>query len=66
MNRPKYLPPSDPFLAEWFAELDDDAMEFFQERAGIREFDGRLTRAKAEAAAFDDTCIYLQQRKARQ
>ena len=66
MNRPKYVPPADPFLADWFAALDEDAMEFYQERAGIREFEGRLTSAKAEAAAFDDTCIYVQRRKARQ
>ncbi|MEQ8652421.1 MAG: hypothetical protein RIC87_08155 [Kiloniellales bacterium] len=37
---------------DWDAE---DWRNFFDERAGIREFDGGLDRQAAEAAAFTDT-----------
>jgi pentose-5-phosphate-3-epimerase len=40
-----------PEVAEWFLMLDDDAQEFFQERAAIMEFDGGLPRIEAEQAA---------------
>ncbi|MBS1132624.1 MAG: hypothetical protein H6R16_3626 [Proteobacteria bacterium] len=62
MNAPKYTPPLDPNLAIKVDALDDDAQEFYQERAGIRQFDGRLSRPEAEAAAWKDTLRYLEQR----
>lgn len=62
MNTPKYTPPLDPDLAIKVDVLDDDAQEFYQERAGIRQFDGGLSRPDAEAAAWKDTLLYLEQR----
>lgn len=54
--------PLDPDIACWVAGLDDDAREFFEERAGIREFEGGLTRRDAEAEAKDDVVRWLQTR----
>lgn len=62
MNTPKYTLPLDPDLAIKVDVLDDDAQEFYQERAGIRQFDGGLSRPDAEAAAWKDTLLYLEQR----
>jgi len=62
MNTPKYRPPLEPDLAIKVDALDDDAQEFYQERAGIRQFDGGLSRPDAEAAAWKDTLRYLEQR----
>lgn len=33
----------------------EDLAEFFEERAGVREFDGRYPRDEAERYAFQDT-----------
>jgi len=62
MNTQKYTSPLDPKLAIKIEALDDDAQEFYQERAGIRQYDGCLSRAEAEAAAWEDTLRYLEQR----
>lgn len=62
MNAPKYTPPLDPNLAIKVDALDDAAQDFYQERAGIRQFDGGLSRPEAEAAAWEDTLRYLEQR----
>lgn len=64
MNARKYTLPLDPNLAIKVDALDDDAQEFYQERAGIRQFDGGLSRPEAEAAAWEDTLRYLEQRDA--
>lgn len=64
MNSPKCRPPLDPDLAIKVEALDDDAQEFYQERAGIRQFVGDLSRLEAEAAAWKDTMRYLEQRNA--
>jgi hypothetical protein len=50
-------------LATWIETLDDDAREYFEERAGIAEFDAGLPRAEAEIAARELTEAYLQRRK---
>lgn len=62
MNARKYTPPLDPKLAIKVDALDDTAQEFFQERSGVRQYDGGLSRAEAEAAAWEDTLRYLEQR----
>lgn len=62
MNARKYAPPLDPDLAIKVDAIDDDAQEFYQERAGVRQFDGGLSRREAEAAAWEDTLRYLEQR----
>ncbi len=64
MNAPKYTPPLDPDLAIKVDALDDAAQEFFQERAGIRHYDGCISQTEAEAAAWEDTLRYLEQRDA--
>ena len=48
MSGPTYQPPLSPQIAQWLAELDDDANEFFQERAAVREHMGGFSRAEAE------------------
>ncbi|MFZ4535925.1 hypothetical protein [Propionivibrio sp.] len=64
MEAPKYTPPLDPELARKVYALDDDAQEFYQERAGIRQFCAGLSRRHAEQAAWEDTVRYLEQRDA--
>lgn len=59
-----YVPPLDPELARKFYALDPAAQEFYQERAGIRQFDGGQSRREAEAEAWEDTLRYLEQRNA--
>jgi hypothetical protein len=34
--------------------LSADELELFEERAGVRQFDGQLPRAEAERLALDD------------
>jgi hypothetical protein len=53
----------DPDIADWAAGLDDDAREFFNERAGIREFDGGMSRQDAEAEAQKDVLRWLSRRR---
>ena len=45
----KHLPTIDP----------ENIREFYEERAGIREFDGRMPKAIAERYAFEDTMAYF-------
>ena len=49
-------------MDEWIATLDDDALEFFNERAGIAEFEAGMSRAEAEAFAKTLTENYLRRR----
>lgn len=65
MSAQEYTPPLDPELALWVADLDDDAMEVFQERAAIREHLGGLGRDEAEKQAWAETQLYLERRNAR-
>ena len=46
--------PIDPDIARWFVSLDENARELFNERAGIREYDGGMSRQDAERAAMQD------------
>lgn len=59
MNSPDYPIPADPDIANWVATLNEDAREFFEERAAIREYDGGLSRQDAEAKARDDVLSWL-------
>lgn len=47
--------PLDPDVAATVARLDPDQAEFFQERAGILEFDAGLSRQNAEREALAQT-----------
>ena len=49
-------------MDEWLETLDDDAREFFEERAGIAEFDGGLPKFEAEQLAKALTEAYLERR----
>jgi hypothetical protein len=51
--------PLDPDIARWAASLDANAREFFNERAGIREFEGGLPREDAELEAMNDVLHWL-------
>ncbi len=44
--------PMDPLVADLVSRLDDNLREAFEERAGIIEFEGNLTRAHAECLAL--------------
>ena len=54
MNEDNYHEPLDPDIAEWVKTLGGNARELFEERAGIREYEGGLSRREAELAAKDD------------
>jgi len=58
----KYVPPQDAEVAAQFEQWDEDAKEYFAERAGIRQFDGGLDRLSAERAALEETRAYLARR----
>jgi hypothetical protein len=50
-------------LAEWLETLDDDAREYFEERAAILEFDGGLPKSEAELVARELTLAFLARRQ---
>ncbi|MGZ4954421.1 MAG: hypothetical protein ACXV8Q_04840 [Methylobacter sp.] len=62
MNHPI---PRDPDIAAWVISLDANARELFEERAGIREYEGGLSRQEAEAEARNDVlrCLNPKYRK---
>lgn len=62
MNAAKYPTPLDPAVAQWADELNDADLEWFQERAGILEFDAGLSRSEAEQRAREAT-VRMQQRR---
>ena len=62
MPSDSYSLPLDPTLARLVTGLDDDAREYYEERAGILEFDGGHPRRKAERMAWDETQRYLKRR----
>lgn len=63
MSGPTYKAPLNPQIAQWLAELDDDANEFFQERAAVREHMGGFKREEAENLAWAETQRYVERRK---
>lgn len=46
------MKPSDETLAALVSLLNEDLYELWQERAGVLEFEGRLSRDLAEARAY--------------
>jgi hypothetical protein len=54
-----YPLPRDPEIAAWVISLDANARELFEERAGIREYEGGLSRQEAEAEARNDVLRWL-------
>ena len=57
-----YLTPLDSTVAAWVVTLDDDAREFFEERAAIAEYEAKLSRLEAEVAAKALTEGYMLRR----
>ncbi|MGZ4954260.1 MAG: hypothetical protein ACXV8Q_04030 [Methylobacter sp.] len=51
--------PLDPEIARWYDGLEVSTKEFFDERAGIREFEGGLSRSEAEFEAMHDVLRWL-------
>lgn len=49
-----YVSPTDPLVAELVERLDASQREAWEERAGIIQFDGQLSRGHAEALALLD------------
>lgn len=65
-SRRNELRPIDPAVAATVADYDEDAREWFWERAAIREFEGGLPRPKAERLALEDSERWLAGRASRQ
>lgn len=55
MPASRYTPPLNATVAAIVALLDDDAREFFEERAGVRQFEGKQDRGIAEHEAMLET-----------
>lgn len=51
--------PLDCKVAEAFVQLDEEAREFFEERASIMEYMGRVPREEAERRALLETQKYV-------
>lgn len=62
MDGPTSTSPLNPQIAQWLAELDEDANEFFQERAAVREHLGGFSREEAENLAWAETQRYVERR----
>lgn len=62
MSAPKYTHPLSPEVAQWADTLDEDARYWFEERAGIYEYDGGMSRSDAEREAQKATEEYLASR----
>lgn len=58
MSTDRYKPPLDPTIARLVSGLDEDSREFFEERAGILEYDAGFSREKAESLAWEETQGY--------
>lgn len=54
--------PVDRKVAEAFVQLDEGAREFFEERAAIMEYMGRIPREEAERCALEETRKYIESR----
>jgi hypothetical protein len=51
VDGPKYTRPLLSYVAQWADGLDEDAREWFEERAAIYEYEAGMPRARAELAA---------------
>lgn len=49
-------------LAQWAMTLDESPREFYEERAGILQFDAKLSRLDAERQAYQMTLKWLAER----
>jgi len=58
----RYVTPLDSRLAKLVEALDEDSREFFEERAGIFEYEAGFPRSKAEELAWEEVQRYLTRR----
>ena len=65
MNAPKYTRPLRPDVAQWADGLDDDAREWFEERAAVIEFEAGKSRVHAESMALQEVVAHLGQEAGR-
>ncbi|MDO9107132.1 MAG: hypothetical protein Q7U57_19495 [Methylovulum sp.] len=63
MSPTNYPIPLDPEIAAFVGTLNDDAREYFEERAGIAEFEAGMTKAAAEQFALELTRAHFQLQK---
>lgn len=63
MNGPKYTSPLDSEVANAVNQLDEVSLHFWIERASIREYDGGLSRRRAEWLALQDVLRWQAQQK---
>ena len=63
MDGPKYTSPLDPRVANVVSQLDEVSLDFWIERAAIREYDGGLSRRRAEWHALQDVLRWQAQQK---
>ena len=49
-------------LVKWAMLLDESAREFYEERAGILQFDAKLSRLEAERRAYHMTLKWVAER----
>lgn len=63
MDGPKYTLPLDPQVANAVSQLDEVSLDFWIERASIREYDGGLPRRRAEWLALQDVLRWQAQQK---
>lgn len=63
MTELNYPVPIDDDIALWASSLDTGTRELFEERAGIRQYDGGLSRYEAEREARNDVLDWLSKKK---
>jgi hypothetical protein len=59
MNPNNHPGPLSPDVATFVETLDIDAREYFEERAGIAEFEAGMSRADAEQFALELTRVHF-------
>ena len=59
MNQNPHPEPLSQAVKQFVETLDIDAREYFEERAGIAEFEAGMSRAEAEQFALELTCAHF-------
>jgi hypothetical protein len=59
MNQKPHPEPLSSDVRQFVETLDIDAREYFEERAGIAEFEAGMTRAEADQFALELTCAHF-------
>ena len=59
MNQKPHPEPLSSDVRQFIETLGIDAREYFEERAGIAEFEAGMSRAEAEQFALELTCVHF-------